>query len=202
MIEVKEINIGLKRAYLITKIDEQSLKKYKADNSESFSIKHNMDNYNETSKKIANNYICGNLQDQSKSDYLFHSMYSTNDINIPELAGISYEAPYAGVIGALSVLKLKNPHLNIGVSVGGWGESGQFHGVAKDKVKRQNFANNIVKFIEYLGFDFVDIDWEHPTVSREGCPGGPEDTENFTLLMKELRNALDKLGEKNGRHYE
>lgn len=121
---------------------------------------------------------------------------------IPELAGISYEAPYAGVIGALSVLKLKNPHLNIGVSVGGWGESGQFHGVAKDKVKRQNFANNIVKFIEYLGFDFVDIDWEHPTVSREGCPGGPEDTENFTLLMKELRNALDKLGEKNGRHYE
>jgi N6-adenosine-specific RNA methylase IME4 len=89
LIEVKEINIGLKRAYLITKIDEQSLKKYKADNSESFSIKHNMDNYNETSKKIANNYICGNLQDQSKSDYLFHSMYSTNDINIPELAGIN-----------------------------------------------------------------------------------------------------------------
>ena len=128
--------------------------------------------------------------------------------NIPELKGITFGTPYTGVIGALSVLKLNNPHLKIGISVGGWTKSGDFPGVAKDKVKRKNFANNIAKFIDYLGFDFVDIDWEHPTVSREGggidegCPGGPEDTENFTLLMQELRNELDKLEKKNGKHYE
>ena len=42
LIDIKEINIGLKRAYLITKIHEQSLKKYKADNSDNFTIKFNM----------------------------------------------------------------------------------------------------------------------------------------------------------------
>ena len=115
---------------------------------------------------------------------------------LPELEGLSYGAPYAGVIGALIILKIKNPHLKLGISVGGWSKTGNFHDIAKDKVKRQNFASNLTKFIDYIGFDFVDIDWEHPTVSRDGCPGGPEDTENFTLLMKGLRNALDNLGEK------
>ena len=127
---------------------------------------------------------------------------------LPELSGLSYGDPYAGVIGAFAILKIKNPHLKVGISVGGWTRSGDFPGVSADKVKRQNFASNIAKFIDYLGFDFVDIDWEHPTVSRpasgsdEGCPGGPDDTENFTLLMQELRNELNKLEEKNGKHYE
>ena len=77
LIDIKEINIGLKRAYLITKIHEQSLKRYKADNNDNFTIKFNMDKYSETSKKIANDFLCGNLQDVSKGDNLFHSMYST-----------------------------------------------------------------------------------------------------------------------------
>ena len=85
---------------------------------------------------------------------------------LPELSGISYGEPYAGVIGAFAVLKIKNPHLRVGISVGGWTKSGDFPGVAGDKAKRQNFASNIAKFVDYLGFDFVDIDWEHPTVSR------------------------------------
>jgi chitinase len=133
---------------------------------------------------------------------------------LPELAGINYGAPYAGVLGALAILKIKNPHLKVGISVGGWTRSGDFSAVSADKVKRQNFANNIVKFIDYLGYDFVDIDWEYPTAERksdpegngvqvdEGCPGGPEDTENFTLLLQEIRNSLDTLGKKNGKHYE
>ena len=121
---------------------------------------------------------------------------------IPELEGLSYALPYAGVIGALVSLKIKNPHLKVGISVGGWGNSRNFHEVSNDVVKRKNFASNIAKFIDYLGFDFIDIDWEHPTISREGCPGGPEDTESFTLLMQDLRNELDKLEKKNGKHYE
>ena len=134
--------------------------------------------------------------------------YADFQINtLPELSGITYSAPYAGVIGAFAVLKIKNPHLKLGISVG-WTRPGDFPGVAKDKNKRQNFSKNIAKFVDYLGFDFVDIDWEHPTVERkgdgsdEGGPRGPDDTENFTLLMQELRNALDKLEKKNGKYYE
>ena len=39
---------------------------------------------------------------------------------LPELDGINYGAPYAGVLGAIAILRIKNPHLKIGISVGGW----------------------------------------------------------------------------------
>jgi len=68
---------------------------------------------------------------------------------IPELEGLSYAQPYAGVIGALVSLKIKNPHLKVGISVGGWGNSRNFHEVSNDVVKRKNFASNIAKFIDY-----------------------------------------------------
>ena len=129
--------------------------------------------------------------------------------SLPELDGITNGNPYTGVIGALAILKIKNPHLKVGISVGGWTKSGDFHGVAADENKRKNFAQNIAKFVDYIGYDFVDIDWEHPTSNRapgggddEGCPGGPEDTVNFTLLLQAIRDELDALESKNGKHYE
>jgi len=155
------------------------------------------------------------LDMDSNGDLILCDEYADFQIStLPELAGINYGAPYAGVLGSLAILKIKNPHLKIGISVGGWTRSGDFSKVAADKVKRQNFAKNIVKFIDYLGYDFVDIDWEYPTAVRpgdpegngvqidEGCPGSPDDTENFTLLLKEIRNELDSLGKKNEKHYE
>ena len=51
-----------------------------------------------------------------------------------------------------------------------------------------------MKFIEYLGYDFVDIDWEYPSTSA--------DTENFTLFLKAIREKLDALEQKLGKHYE
>ena len=79
LIECKEIFIGLKRAYLITKIHEQSLKKYKAENNDKFMIKSNIDKYNEISKKIANSFLVGNLINLDKKDYLFHNMYDNEN---------------------------------------------------------------------------------------------------------------------------
>ena len=79
LIECQEIFIGLKRAYLITKIHEQSLKKYKAENNDKFMIKSNIDKYNEISKKIANSFLVGNLVNLDKKDYLFHNMYDNEN---------------------------------------------------------------------------------------------------------------------------
>ena len=130
----------------------------------------------------------------SNGDLVLTDEYADFQIaEIPELSGLSYGDPYAGVIGALFVLKLKNPHLKIGISVGGWGRDANFPIVAADATKRENFANNIVKFIEYLGYDFVDIDWEYPTTS---------DTESYTVFLKAIRDKLDALEEKMGKHYE
>ena len=82
LIECKEIYIGLKRAFLITKIHEQSLKKYRADNNEKFSLKSNsIDKYNEIAKKIANSYLSGNIIDLEKKDYLFKSIYNNENNN-------------------------------------------------------------------------------------------------------------------------
>ena len=155
------------------------------------------------------------LDVDSNGDLVLCDEYADFQITtLPELDGINYGAPYAGVLGAIAILKIKNPHIKVGISVGGWTRSGDFPEVAGNENKRKNFAKNIVKFIDYLGYDFVDIDWEYPTAQRdpdpsgsgvdkdEGCPGRPEDTETFTLLLQEIRNELDTLGQKNNRYYE
>lgn len=133
---------------------------------------------------------------------------------LPEQGGLTYGDPYAGVLGAMAILRAKYPNMKIGVSVGGWTRSGDFAAVAADPIKRNNFARNISKFVDYLGYDFVDIDWEYPTAVREsdpagngvtideGCPGTEADTKNFTLLMQEIRNELDALGAQNDKYYE
>ena len=124
---------------------------------------------------------------------------------LPEQSGITYGEPYAGVLGALAILREKYPNMKIGISVGGWTRSGDFPAMAANASTRQNFARNIAKFVDYLGYDFVDIDWEYPGANRapdaagngvtidKGCPGGPADKVNFTLLMQAIRDELDAL---------
>ena len=133
---------------------------------------------------------------------------------LPEQQGITYGEPYAGVLGAMSILRSKYPNMKIGISVGGWTRSGDFSAVAANPAKRANFAKNISKFVDYLGYDFVDIDWEYPTAVREsdptgngvsideGCPGTEADSKNFILLMQAIRDELDKLGKNNNKYYE
>ena len=69
---------------------------------------------------------------------------------------------YAGVLGAMVLLRQKYPNMKIGVSVGGWTRSGDFPKIAASETTRKNFANNVAKFVHYYGYDFVDIDWGVP----------------------------------------
>lgn len=133
---------------------------------------------------------------------------------LPEQEGITYGEPYAGVLGAMSILRSKYPNMKIGISVGGWTRSGDFSTVAADSGKRKKFAKNIAKFVDYLGFDFVDIDWEYPGAVRdsdpagngvsidEGCHGTKADGKNFVKLLQAIRDELDNLEAESGKHYE
>ena len=101
------------------------------------------------------------------------------------------DAPFKGRFRQLQLLKQKHPHLRTLISVGGWGGSAGFSDAATTEASRQRFARSCVDFIDRYGFDGIDIDWEFPVTGggREGL-GKPEDRQNFTLLLGELRQQL------------
>ena len=86
-------------------------------------------------------------------------------------------------------LKKVNPDLKVMLSVGGWG-SGRFSEMAMDRKLRRSFADDCLRVVEEFGLDGIDIDWEYPTSPAAGISYSPEDTGNFTMLMKDLRQVL------------
>jgi len=66
----------------------------------------------------------------------------------------------------ISDLKIVNPDLKIFVSIGGWTFSDNdtytqpiFGNIASSSANRQLFADKLVAFLSYYGFDGVDLDW-------------------------------------------
>lgn len=129
------------------------------------------------------------------------------------MTGVTWGAANGGILSAMQDLRALNPNLKIGVSLGGWSKSGDFSVVSANASLRKNFVNNVMKFIKYTNMDFVDLDWEYPGSQREpdlvdnkndeGTTKASEaDRENFILLLKDLREALDKQGKELNRTYE
>lgn len=106
-----------------------------------------------------------------------------------------------GHMGEYKYYKSKYPDVKILISVGGWTRGENFHEMAKSKSNRKIFIDSVIEFLKQYPFiDGIDIDWEYPGVDREkdpndefdkGCPGGPEDKDNFTILLKEIREAYN-----------
>ena len=97
----------------------------------------------------------------------------------------------------LNGLKEENPSLKIMVSVGGWGWSHGFSDMALTRENRSRFIKSAVRFMKKHNIDGLDLDWEYPGLPGAGNVHRAEDKENFTLLLKECREALDTIqGEK------
>lgn len=78
------------------------------------------------------------------------------------------------------------------ISIGGWTLSGSFSDVALTEASREKFAVSAVEFMVEYGFDGLDIDWEYPVGGGlESNVYRPEDKQNYTLLLGELREQLD-----------
>jgi chitinase len=101
---------------------------------------------------------------------------------------------------ALNSLKRDNPYLTVVVSVGGWTWSGDFSDIALTKQSRKLFIESAVKFVEKYELDGVDIDWEYPGMAGDNHRFRPEDKQNYTSLLKELRARFDKEQKKLHRH--
>lgn len=88
-------------------------------------------------------------------------------------------------------LREKKPTLKVLLSVGGWGSS-LFSEMAHTDSTRLAFAADCKQVIDRFGLDGIDIDWEYPGVGAAGISFSPEDTDNFTLLMRDVRHAIGK----------
>ena len=111
---------------------------------------------------------------------------------------------YADGINFASLRTLKQQHTQLQtlISVGGWTWSERFSDVALTAVSRTAFAESAVEFMLEHGFDGIDIDWEYPVSGGEwDNVNRPEDKQNYTLLMQELRTQLDVLEAQHGRDY-
>jgi len=110
----------------------------------------------------------------------------------------------AETLKRLHALRMRNPRLQILVSVGGWGADG-FSDAALTDASRLAFAQSATEMIAKHGLDGIDLDWEYPGLPGPGIGHRDEDKANFTLLLQALRQQLDALGEKNhrgaGAHY-
>jgi len=74
----------------------------------------------------------------------------------------------------------------ISVAFGGWGQCEGFPPVAADPALRAKFIRNALDFCRTHGYDGIDIDWEFPA--------NPAERENLTLLVTELREAINAAG--------
>ncbi|GAA3561165.1 glycoside hydrolase family 18 protein [Snuella lapsa] len=81
------------------------------------------------------------------------------------------------------------------VACGGWGTKG-FSNMAYTYENRQRFIKSIINFNKEYQLDGIDIDWEYPTIPAANTKARLEDKQNFSLLIKELREALNTLNRK------
>lgn len=104
----------------------------------------------------------------------------------------TWDTPIRGNYGALKRLKDAHPSLEVMISVGGWTLSDKFSDVALTPASREKFAASCVAFCKKYGFDGVDLDWEYPVSGGlENNKYRPEDKQNYTLLVKEIRRQFD-----------
>lgn len=94
-------------------------------------------------------------------------------------------------------LKSRNPDIKILIALGGWTFSNPgpsqsiFPILISNSANRAIFITNLLRFLSEFGYDGVDFDCEYPGVDRGGSD---QDTANYTLLLKELRAAINLAG--------
>ncbi len=100
---------------------------------------------------------------------------------------------------ALHALKSNNPALKILISIGGWGGCRYFSDASLTDTSRARFADSALALVKLHDLDGLDIDWEYPGQVGANNIFRPEDKQNYTLLLKTLRQKLDELAASTGR---
>ena len=141
--------------------------------------------------KIAVYYVTSWSNHEVNPAYMTHINYAFGHVN-ESYNGVRIDNEER--LKSIVLLKKKASHLKVLLSIGGWG-SGRFSEMAASDDNRKAFAADCNRIIDSFGLDGIDIDWEFPTSSSAGISSSPDDTRNFTKLMRDIRQAIgaDKL---------
>lgn len=137
-------------------------------------------------EKVVIAYVFNKKAPLPDPSYLTHINYAFGHVN-DTFNGVRIDEPKR--LKQIVKLKKQAPGLKVLLSIGGWG-SGRFSEMAADPKNRASFAKACKKIVRRYRLDGIDIDWEYPTTSVAKISSSPEDTENYTLLMRDLRAAL------------
>lgn len=96
---------------------------------------------------------------------------------------INGDGSVKGCLNDLKTLKTRYPNIKTILSVGGGGEgSAPFPAVASNGIVRSSFAQSAKQIVDAFGFDGIDIDWEHPSDSKQG--------QHYVQLLAAIRKEL------------
>lgn len=101
----------------------------------------------------------------------------------------------------LQELKKRNPDLKILISIGGWTHSKGFSDAALTPESRKKLTASGIDFLLEYQLDGLDFDWEYPALQGDSNVVRPEDRENFVAMLQSFRQALDSVGQIQGKHY-
>ena len=93
-------------------------------------------------------------------------------------------------LSAIENIRKMKPEIKIVLSVGGWGAGGFSEAASTDEGCRL-FAKTAADIQREFTLDGIDIDWEYPAIDEAGITATPEDRENFTRMLRYLREELD-----------
>lgn len=140
----------------------------------------------QTAERVVVAYVTSWTQAIPDPTIMTHINYAFGHVN-DSFDGVRIDNPDR--LRMIVDLKKQNPKLRVLLSVGGWG-SGRFSEMAASDKNRLLFAKDCRRVVDDFGLDGIDIDWEYPTQSSAGISSSPDDTKNFTLLMRDLRQEL------------
>ncbi|MBR4300407.1 MAG: glycoside hydrolase [Bacteroidales bacterium] len=151
-------------------------------------------------------FSCGKVQKDTSAPEKVIAAYLTyeNDVT-PELQWVTQINYAFGLVdtttfdrivilneprfASVANMKKDNPDVKILLSLGGWAAGG-FSEMAADETKRKSFAQDCKRIVDEYGIDGIDVDWEYPSSSEAGISSSPNDIDNFTLLLKDIREAI------------
>ena len=139
----------------------------------------------ESEDTVIGAYVAGIGADLPDTRLVTHINFAFASVN-ETFDGIDFNSD---ALRQIAGLKKHCPRLKVLLSIGGW-TSGRFSEMAADSLRRLSFARDCAQAVKEFRLDGIDMDWEYPTSSAAGISSSPDDTENFTLLMRDLREVL------------